>query len=152
MILIAPRGLLEGPDKSIENKPEQILKAIDAGFDVEIDLWVVNSEIWLGHDAPQYLVPASFIERHSLYLWIHAKNLAALRWLLDTKCRYFWHENDQFTLTSNQKIWSFPTSELTAHSIQLLPELADQALDNVNINCYGVCSDYVVMIRERLLS
>jgi glycerophosphoryl diester phosphodiesterase len=43
MKLIAHRGLTDGPNKDLENSPEQILKAIDQGFDCEIDLWIINS-------------------------------------------------------------------------------------------------------------
>ena len=64
MKYIAHRGLFNGPDKTLENHPEQILNALDLGFDVEIDLWHVNcrpQEWWLGHDAPTYPIDASFL-------------------------------------------------------------------------------------------
>jgi len=52
MKLIAHRGLTQGPNKELENKPEQIISALDQGYDCEIDLWTVNSDFYLGHDAP----------------------------------------------------------------------------------------------------
>ena len=39
MIYIAHRGLTNGPDKELENHPEQIKRAISQGFDCEVDLW-----------------------------------------------------------------------------------------------------------------
>ena len=39
MKLIAHRGNIEGPDPSIENKPEQIEACLDAGYDVVGDVW-----------------------------------------------------------------------------------------------------------------
>jgi len=153
MKLIAHRGLTQGPDKTIENQPGQILKALEQDFDCEIDLWVVNSELWLGHDAPQYLIKEDFLKNNSLNFWIHAKNLAALRWLASTTFyKYFWHQNDDFVLTSNNFIWTFPGKELTSLSIAVMPEWDDPDFKNLNTNCYGICSDYVSIIKSRVNS
>jgi hypothetical protein len=142
MKLIAHRGLLNGPDKSIENNPSQINLALKAGFDCEIDLWVIHSELWLGHDEPQYLVDEKFINQFGL--WIHAKNLAALRWLRNTDCNYFWHEEDKFTLTSHKWIWTYPGNDLTSISVLVMPEIIDPTLANItDVKCYAICSDYV---------
>lgn len=146
MKLIAHRGLTNGPDSNLENRPEQIKLALSQGFDCEIDLWVINSEFYLGHDRPDYAVDKEFLDHFGL--WIHAKNLAALRWLTDTSLYFFWHENDKFTLTSNKFIWTFPGNELTQRSIAVLPEWHDSEFKNLPTNCYGICSDYVVKIKE----
>ena len=53
MILISHRGNLSGPSKE-ENHPEHIIKAAAAGFDVEVDVWVINNDYFLGHDEPRY--------------------------------------------------------------------------------------------------
>jgi hypothetical protein len=146
MKLIAHRGLIEGPNKSLENNPSQITLALKAGFDCEVDLWVIHSELWLGHDGPQYLVNEKFITQFGL--WVHAKNLAALRWLRDTDCNYFWHEEDKFTLTSHKWIWTYPGNELTSMSVMVMPETIDKTLNNTkNVLCYAICSDYVSQIK-----
>lgn len=146
MKLIAHRGLTDGPNISLENFPKQIELSLSQGFDCEIDLWLVNSELYLGHDSPTYFVDKKFLDNCGL--WIHAKNLGALRWLTDTNLHYFWHENDKFTLTSNNFIWSYPGSDLTQRSIAVLPEWNDSKFENLPINCYGICSDYVTIIKE----
>lgn len=145
MILIAHRGLTNGPDKQLENKPEQILASISKGFDCEIDLWVVSNELWLGHDLPQYAISEEFLKNNYKYFWIHAKNLSALEWLTTTSFNYeyFWHQSDDFTLTSKGFIWTYPGKELTYRSIQVMPEWENSELKNINYNCYAVCSDYV---------
>lgn len=148
MKLIAHRGLMNGPDKTLENKPVQIETALSHEFDCEIDLWIINSEFWLGHDAPQYPVNEQFLKTFGL--WIHAKNLAALRWLTNSSLCYFWHENDKFTLTSNNFIWTYPGQELTQHSIAVMPEWNDPEFKNLLTNCYGICSDYVVIIKNKV--
>jgi len=146
--LIAHRGLTNGPNVNLENRPQQIELALAQGFDCEIDLWVINSELYLGHDEPMYPINKAFLDQFGL--WIHAKNLAALRWLTDTSLYYFWHENDQFTLTSNNFIWTYPNKELTQRSVAVLPEWHDPKFENLPRNCYGICSDYVVQIKEIL--
>jgi hypothetical protein len=148
MKYIAHRGLTNGPDKSLENNPVQIEKALKEGFDCEIDLWVIHSELWLGHDAPQYSVDDKFIRQFGL--WIHAKNLAALRYLRTTDCNYFWHEEDKFTLTSHKFIWTYPGNDLTTVSVMVMPEYVDKTLNNCkNVQCFAICSDYVQSLKDQ---
>ena len=146
MKLIAHRGLINGPDINLENRPEQILKSLDDDYDCEIDLWIVNSDFYLGHDNPQYPINPKFLDNFGL--WIHAKNLSALRWLTTTNLEYFWHQEDNFTLTSHNYIWTYPGKELTQRSICVMPEWEDPTLQNVKqFNCYAICSDYVGVLK-----
>jgi hypothetical protein len=147
--LIAHRGLIKGPSKTLENQPHNLRATLEQGYDCEIDLWVFDNRLYLGHDGPQFNVTQAFIENPKF--WIHAKNLEAFYWLTDTQLTYFWHENDKFTLTSNGYIWSYPEQDLTNKSIRLMPEWADPGLTTVKENvCYGVCSDYILKINELL--
>lgn len=141
MKLIAHRGLLEGPDKSLENDPTQIHLSLLKGFDCEIDFWFIDQEFFLGHDGPTYSIKSDFL--HQPGLWIHAKNLEALYWLSNTNLNYFWHQEDNFTLTSKGYIWTYPGKELTDKSISVMPEWNDPNLQNLNLNCFGICSDYI---------
>lgn len=151
MKLIAHRGLYNGPDKELENSPDQIIDALSRGYDCEVDLWIINSEMWLGHDGPEYYIQPKFLFDNATGLWIHAKNLAALRWLTDQPdLVYFTHNKDECTLTSNNLIWTYPGKDLTMKSIMLMPEWADPDLKNVHKRCYGICSDYVAEIKEIL--
>ena len=43
MIIIAHRGNINGPS-SLANHPLQIKRALDAGFDAEIDVWWIYFE------------------------------------------------------------------------------------------------------------
>ena len=38
MILISHRGNINGPNPEMENNPEYIQKALDLGYDVEVDV------------------------------------------------------------------------------------------------------------------
>ncbi len=149
MILIAHRGLINGPDKNLENNPSQIELALNAGFEIELDLWMTDTGLFLGHDEPQYQVDRDFLDQDKL--WIHAKNLAALIWLTTTDLNYFWHQNDDYIITSHHFIWTFPGNPLSPRSISVMPELADPTLEKIDKTCYGICSDYVAKIKKDLI-
>ena len=150
MILIAHRGLYNGPDETLENHPDQITDALSKGFDCEIDVWFkADGEWFLGHNGPKYAIKYEFLEQPGL--WIHAKNLPALYILTNTNLNYFWHQSDDCVLTSHCYIWSFPEKQLSKHSIMLMPELSNPELINLSdADCYGICSDYVQKIKEQL--
>jgi len=147
-LLIAHRGLTEGPDTLLENHPDQIKRALTQGYDCEIDLWLIDNKLYLGHDGPTYLIEESFLLKSAC--WIHAKNLAALHWLTRTNLIYFWHQEDYFTLTSNRYIWTYPTHSLTDKSICVMPESFINLEQVKELKCYGICSDYVNKIKELL--
>ena len=139
MIIISHRGNISGPDPENENKPANILKTLEK-FDCEIDLWLVEGHLMLGHDEPQYDIKEDFLKREGL--WIHAKNIDALNFLNDVNLNYFWHQEDKATITSLGFIWCYPgvycsngiTVE-TGYNIKTHNDL-------VNSNIAGVCTDY----------
>lgn len=146
MILISHRGNIDGPNKEMENNPEYILNAIAHGYNVEIDLWLVDNKLYLGHDEPQYEINKKFL--HNSKLWVHCKNIEALDYLsnlgfdfsLDNP-DYFFHDTDAAVLTSNGYIWTYPGNVLGKNSICVLPEWNNLKLED--INCLGICSDYI---------
>jgi hypothetical protein len=151
MKIIAHRGLLNGPDKELENKPEQIIKVLARPDSIhcEIDVWMVYNKWFLGHDEPQYEVDTSFLGKQGL--WIHCKNLDALHWFSESPIHYeyFWHETDNYTLTSGNLIWAFPGKHLSKNSIAVLPEISEDYWEYVkSCKIAGVCTDYV----EKFLS
>lgn len=146
MRVIAHRANLFGPDKNNENSPAQIMRALEKRFDVEIDVWVVDNRIYFGHDEPKYECPEDFLIRIIEKSWFHCKNLNALYYLPKKfpGIKYFWHQSDDFTLTSDQYIWTYPGKLITDKSILVLPELlSDDELKNMlEQNPYGVCTDW----------
>jgi hypothetical protein len=144
MKYIAHRGLFQGPDKTKENHPDQIKLALSKRFDCEIDVWAIKDEWFLGHDEPTYKVSESFLSKHGL--WLHCKNLDALYKLSIAGARYnyFWHQEDDFTLTSTGFIWTYPGKHLTNNSIAVMPEREPEYWNYVKyLDIYGVCTDYV---------
>jgi len=142
MKLISHRGNLDGPNKERENHPDYIYEAIQAGYDVEVDVWWVDGKFKLGHDEPQYDFPFDLFNNFYPKLWIHCKNMDALSQLneLDSngsKLNYFSHEEDLGVLTSRGYIWS---TNLYDRGILVMPEVFDK---EPNENTLGVCSDYI---------
>lgn len=153
MRLIAHRALIEGLDSTRENNPDAVLQCLDLGYDVEIDVRYINQKWYLGHDEPLYQVEQSFIEHWGL--WIHAKNPEAcfeLNKLYQSGkvyLNYFWHENDERTLTSCGYLWTYPGKTLNRNSVAVMPEwnLPLHSLKNcLTWECYGICSDHVKVI------
>jgi len=142
MIYIAHRGLMYGPNKEIENHPDQIELALSKGYDCEIDLWKMENKYFLGHDGPEYDVDLKFLSQQGL--WIHCKNLNALHDMSTQEefFNYFWHQSDDFTLTSSGIIWTYPGKNLTNNSVCVVPERY-MDINQFKERCFGVCSDYV---------
>ena len=143
MILISHRGNLNGKKVDEENSPKYIIKALEEGFDVEIDVWYINNNFFLGHDGPEYKVEIKFLENKKL--WCHAKNLDALLHLSKINSIYFWHQEDDYTLTSNGYIWTYPGKILTKQSICVLPETTN--IKKI-YDCYGICSDFILRYKN----
>lgn len=147
MIFISHRGNIEGKKVDEENKPEFILQAIELGYDVEIDLWIKNNILFLGHDEPLYEIELNWLLENKDRLWVHAKNLDCLTYLSTNKIdlNYFWHDADLATLTSKNFIWAKENTQLIDNSVAMIPDFYD-----INYyNCIGVCSDRIKLFKEK---
>lgn len=142
MIKIAHRGNIRGPASETENNPIDIGLAISMGYDVEIDIWLKDGEIYLGHDEPKHLVDKTFIQDLKEEAWFHCKNLEALYMFTEEfpDHRFFWHEHDDYTLTSNGYIWTYPGKLISPNSILVINEKVD--LSMYGDIPYGICYDY----------
>jgi len=148
MLIIAHRGLLNGPDARLQNAPQQIAAALSAGYDAEIDVWLNDDRWFLGHDGPEHETDLDFISHPKL--WIHCKNLAAFFELrrLNATHNYFVHESDPVVLTSKGNIWTFMglIETKNAESICVMPEVTYKWPDIermvIGREWYGYCTDY----------
>ena len=143
MILISHRGNILGPIPKKENHPDYVQYALDLDYDVEIDIWYINSEFWLGHDEPQYNISFDWLWKRIDKLWIHCKNIKSIEYFNQSyfgdKINYFWHEEDTITLTSHNWIWAYPGKQPIEKSIAVMPEIYNDDLSK----CIGVCSDWI---------
>jgi len=137
MILISHRGNINGRNPNLENGQRYCQAAIDAGYNVEIDVHFYDGILWTGHDRPQYRVDDDFLLQEEV--WCHAKDIMALRRLLELETHCFFHQNDPVTLTSKGYMWTYPTQPLTEKSICVKPEVQLIALKH----SAGICSDVI---------
>ena len=146
MKLISHRGNINGKNPEMENCPSYIDDTINLGYEVEIDLWVIEKELHLGHDIPEYKIDLNWLNDRSKKLWIHCKNIEAMSFLngIDSDFNYFWHQEDTVTLTSKNFIWAYPGKQPIKNSIAVMPEIYK---DNT-AECLGICSDYVSLYRK----
>tara|TARA_R110000782_G_scaffold243133_1_gene329693 strand:- start:202 stop:651 length:450 start_codon:yes stop_codon:yes gene_type:complete len=149
MILISHRGNTTRSIPERENDPKYIHEAIVNGFHVEVDVWFIDGKFKLGHDKPQYDFPHQLLEHQSNKLWIHCKNLDAIAQfnILDKDgiyINYFWHQEDDITLTSKGYIWAYPGKQPIENSIAVMPELNNDDLSK----CIGICSDNIAKYKK----
>jgi hypothetical protein len=139
MNIISHRGNVNGINKFLENNPTHIKDLLKSNIQVEIDVWLKDGVILLGHDEPQYTVNYEFLKQN--YLWCHAKNIDALYYMLEQNIKNcFWHQEDDFTLTSSGFIWTYPDKLITNKSI--IVDLSENWKFK-NYNCLGVCVDFL---------
>jgi hypothetical protein len=143
MKFISHRGNLIGKNLKLENNPNYVLKAAQLNFDVEIDVFYKNKQFYLGHDFAKFKVSKKFLENKKF--WCHAKNLDALNALKKTKAHYFWHQNDDYTITSRGYFWTYPGKRLLKNSICVLPEKKKNKIKF----CAGICSDNIEKYKKK---
>lgn len=167
--LIAHRGNIDGPDAWNENRPSHIQKALDLGFDVEVDVWcnvldgVIHQskepKLFLGHDTGKYPVTVEFLENPRI--WCHAKNQEAFLHLIDTEANVFWVKDDGIAYTTHGYVWtdcsqisSLPNDRFNSDDIvhvdldgtRILAHLPYQPMNK--LGKFSVCSDYVGRLKE----
>lgn len=145
MIYISHRGNLNGPNIERENSLEYVDEAINKGYDVEVDLRTKNKQLFFGHDEPQHQIEYEWLYQRKENLWIHIKDYDSLVWISEKQdeFKYFCHESDRYTLTSNGYIWSHDLENKMTDKciVPLLNKEKVQSYEQRNF--YAVCSDYI---------
>jgi len=138
MIKIAQRGNFKGRDTTRENTVSYIEEAILAGYDVKIDVWLINEKWYLGHNLPIEEIQLSFMERPEI--WTHARDLQGYVSLFNnSKVHTFWHSRDDYTFTSKNIKWA-KSGDKTRDGIQVMPNSSTWA-HIISKPPLGVCSD-----------
>ena len=145
MRLISHRGNVSGPNLENENKPSFIQTAIDEGYDVEVDVRLLDAGLYLGHDNPDYPVELEWLVARKDRLWIHTKNFQAMNLLIEHDLKVFYHQTEKHAVIGNTRfIWSCDLTEATERSvIPLIGEEETEKYKDVIMNFYAVCSDYI---------
>lgn len=152
MRFIAHRGNVDGPS-NLENSPSQIDWCLNNAIDCEVDLWIENGTYKLGHNQGKYLITKDWLLDRKSALWVHCKNTEALHALRNIDVaglNYFWHQNDMYTLTSQDFIWVYPGERVPPGSIAVLPEnwLTERRLNEIHQG-FGICTDYISRFKEK---
>jgi len=143
LLLISHRGNISGSNPLRENQPEYISETLLQGYNVEIDVWLLNDIFYLGHDKPEYIINYEYLINNGDRLWLHCKNLAALDELaLEPSVNCFAHNEDDYVLTSKNYVWVYPRNiKLTANCIACMPE----RVKGWDISkAAGICSDFLL--------
>ena len=141
MILIAHRGNINGKIEKFENNPNYIDSAIEQGYDVEIDLRYHQHGFWLGHDYAKYEINLKWLTDRKDFLWIHCKDLITID---KVNLHYFFHNEDDCTITSKGDLWVYPGKQPVKNSIAVIPEWHR---DDVSL-CKGICSDNIINYKK----
>jgi len=164
MKIISHRGYLNGKDDYLENNPKEIIRILEnTDFDIEVDLWTKDLKWYFGHDYPKYELSSEEIillfEYYFDRVWIHCKNFDALDNLSSSKhylfknLNYFWHQEDDFTLTSKQYIWCYPgkfEEDFFGNMVCLDFDLKESEEYYKNLSVCAICTDYPKKLKEIL--
>lgn len=150
MILISHRGNINEIILDRENTPLYIDEAINLGYDVEMDVRLIDNKLFLGHDTPDHEISLQWLLDRKNNLWVHTKNFAALQFLINHDLRIFYHQKENHTIINNCNIiWSHDLSEANETSIIPLLDLVDIVkFDGRKV--YGICSDYVLTLKSNI--
>ena len=144
---ISHRANLYKKDPNRENKLRYINEVISQGFDCEIDLWLIEDKLFLGHDIPDVEISYKNILELKNNLWIHCKNLELLTFFTKIKennLNYFWHQKDDFTLTSMNYVWTYPGKKVSSNSV--IVDLFHTV--RLEEKVFGICSDNIFEVKE----
>lgn len=146
MKLISHRGNINGKNSLFENHPPHIQTLISSGIDVEVDVWVQKNGFYLGHDDPQYKIDTAFLIKNCNFLWCHAKSLSSLNAMLNLNVlNCFWHDKDEFTLTSKGYIWQAHKRDICGKSV-----IVDNSFNSFSrkyeTSPFAICSDFLPAI------
>lgn len=151
MRIISHRGNVDGPGSQCELV--NVESAFAAGFDVEVDVRLLNNTLYVGHDAPIYPLPDAWFQPNLIdRIWFHAKDIDAHRVMLGLGVKTFMHDDEPWVMVGDLK-WHHP---------RLNPTLSfqndDIALDVVGFprlnpasrGMYAVCTDWPLAWRMTL--
>jgi len=156
MIKISHRGNVSGPNPDRENTSKYVDAAIAQGYMVEVDIWKNGDRFYMTHKcslSDRTEINIEWLKARIDELIIHCKDVVALQWFASQldDWHYFWHQKDDYTLTSAQWIWGGLGSPMHSPitkdiydyvectSICVMPEYSEQNISKFT----GVCSDYI---------
>ena len=151
MVIISHRGNIYDKNLELENTKAYILKAINLGFDVEVDIKFENNKFVLGHDWPIESIDSKWILDYSSKLLFHCKNLNSAFELLNlnSEMNLFCHKSDPYVLISNGLIW-VDDKNLTLNQKCIIPIFEKNNIYPLINKIYGICVDHCIHYKNQL--
>jgi hypothetical protein len=145
MEYISHRGNIDGISRQAENSISHIDRAISKGYSVEIDIWKIGLNLYLGHDRPYNIVTLEYLQFHSQKLFLHCKNHDAFEFLNRSDFEIFWHTEEDFCLTSRGRVWAKPFSCKIKNRIEVQLSY-NKGFDTTDL--IGICSDEIELFKK----
>ena len=141
-MFIAHRCNLNGPSEN-ENTIKAMLECIKAGFLVEVDIRLVDSKLFIGHDRAEEEIEIDLLLQHADKLFIHCKNIESLLYLRPyNKLCIFGHAVDEFVLTSQLDVFC-GVGVIKRGCICVMPELHTRKISGEELRiCQHVLTDF----------
>ena len=152
MLYISNCGNLSGPDLNKENNPEHVAEALEKGYHVVVDVWVVNDQkentlrLALGNLMPQYSVDLEFFQNPNVIA--RAKSLQTFQLLIDNNTHCFLDSKDA-QLTTRGLLWTpMASRRMVPRAVLNLPEvITNDIAQALNVAVSGVCSNFIERVK-----
>ena len=66
--------------------------------------------------------------------------------MIENNVHCFWHQEDDYTLTTKGYIWTYPDRLICSRSI-IVCKTPEDTINYSNMDLYGICSDYVGVLK-----
>jgi hypothetical protein len=142
MKFISHRGNILSKNVKLENTIPYINDALSKGYYVEIDVWLIKDKLYLGHDNPDNITEKSFLCNDKILC--HAKNREAFEYMLKyPEIHCFWHQEDEYTLSSLGIPIVYPNKTPINNSIVMVRDvnILRELINRKDI--YGICCDFI---------
>lgn len=140
MIKISNRGNVFGVIKHAENTQEYLEEAIKSGFNVKVDLWVINNQMCSGESYPSYRINFNEILTPGKVLF-EIKNNAAFSFIVNHQLHGFIKNENGITFTSKGIPLSYGPN-IADNTVAFFPE--NEPHDKIKkMNLIGICGDFI---------
>lgn len=141
MIKIANLGNTHGGVPKLQNTKAHLDSAIESGYGVKAEVWIVNKTLMIGDGFPTEEVRLSYLQDPRI--WVRAMTLETYVSLYSQKVHVFWNNQDDFTFTNQGIKWA-NKGVCTVDGIMYLPETSNihmAQIANGSLQPLGVCSN-----------
>ena len=116
MKLISHRGNIDGAVPQQENIPNKIIE-VSKNFRVEVDVWMIDGQLYLGHDKKNEAVNINFLKKFNCL--VHCKNIEGFEFMSkEKKVESFYQSDELIIITSFGNYLYHSSAALNKNSIE----------------------------------